>query len=297
MNVTTHPAYLRARNRLVTELRARLHVSLSRYPIVFLCGAANSSARPYLREYLSAHRPDWLVFLADDVWTYVEEYGALNSLDMEEELARLADAVVIVVESPGTFAELGAFSANEQLREKLLLILDESYENHPSFINTGPVHWVDQYSRIGKSVYCSLDSISPSLSRVVMPLDDYLPSRRFDTITYEQMGENPRHLLPLIADLVSIVGPAEPREIRELLELVLDTKPEWRTDTLLGLAVSLALVDRLPESRLYSRSIVDSKGSGLIRQTGFDIRRARARFIGAYRHMPGEWSRRFGVSE
>ncbi len=32
---------------------------------------------------------------------------------MESDLANLADMLVIIVESPGTFAELGAFSLNK----------------------------------------------------------------------------------------------------------------------------------------------------------------------------------------
>jgi len=55
---------------------------------------------------------------------------------MESDLARLADLVIIIVESPGTFAELGAFSLSDELRQK---IYDRARnpESHQS-LYTGP---------------------------------------------------------------------------------------------------------------------------------------------------------------
>ena len=53
---------------------------------------------------------------------------------MEAKLAGLSDIVIIIVESPGTLAELGAFSLSDPLRKKLLPLLDKKYRTGQSFV-------------------------------------------------------------------------------------------------------------------------------------------------------------------
>lgn len=66
----------------------------------------------------------------------------LNSNDLltlENLLAESVDAVVMCVESPGSFTELGAFCNHNVLRDKLIVYLDKKYEKQSSFIKVGPV--------------------------------------------------------------------------------------------------------------------------------------------------------------
>ena len=297
MDAHQHPSYRRVRDKLVSTLRTRLVRTHRESPVVFLCGGAESKARPFLRDYFGAHRPGWLVFYADDVWRHVESEGTMNSLDMERELAALADAVLIVVESPGTFTELGAFAMQDDLRRKLLVLMDQRYEHHASFINTGPARWVNERSAFGACVYCALDPISPSVSRIIETLDRSLPSTSA-AVTSAEARESPRHLLLLLADLVAIMGPAKPQEIRLALEGVVEGRSAWRVDTMIGLALSLDLIaSKNPEaplhSQLFYRPLVESSPHGLLIRDTFDIRRARASFIECYQRVPGEWTIRF----
>src|SRR4029077_14833460 len=116
-----------------------------------LCGAVNSPVRDRIAEYLRA-RTDTLVFYADEVWARLAR-ADLNALEMEDQLAGLADVVMIVVESPGTYCELGAFSLSPGLRKKLLPLIDARFKGSQSFINTGPVRWIDSESRYGPTIY------------------------------------------------------------------------------------------------------------------------------------------------
>jgi hypothetical protein len=70
------------------------------------------------------HNPKFGIFYAERVWELMVQKADRDALQMEAELAFLADLVVIIVESPGTFAELGAFSLSGPLRKKLLPIID-----------------------------------------------------------------------------------------------------------------------------------------------------------------------------
>ncbi len=67
---------------------------------------------------------------------------AKDLLSLENLLAESVDAVVLIPESPGSFAELGAFANNEKLRSKLICIVDKKFKKDRSFINQGPLKLV-----------------------------------------------------------------------------------------------------------------------------------------------------------
>ncbi|MEO6390669.1 MAG: retron St85 family effector protein [Pyrinomonadaceae bacterium] len=142
MSWLKHPRYEPAVQRLVTYLKADKYRFKSLKPLVFLCGGRGPGPRDQIYAYLRKYWPDLHVFYAEKVWDVIASQGHLNALQMEETLAEMADMLVIIVESPGTFAELGAFSLSEPLRTKLLPILDIQFEGDDSFINTGPVKWI-----------------------------------------------------------------------------------------------------------------------------------------------------------
>ncbi|WP_316818675.1 retron St85 family effector protein [Pedobacter nyackensis] len=70
--------------------------------------------------------------------------NSLDLLSLENLLADSVDAVVIIPESPGSFAELGAFVGNEKLRNKIICVVDEKYKKDKSFVNQGPIKLIKQ---------------------------------------------------------------------------------------------------------------------------------------------------------
>jgi len=129
-----HPKFVRVRDEILEAVRRNEYRFRRTQNVLFLCGAAQSSRRDRLAEYLRKKRKDTLVFFAEDVWAAISQIKQLSALEMEAELAALSDIVVIIVESPGTFAELGAFSLSDPLRKKLLPILDQKYRTGQSFV-------------------------------------------------------------------------------------------------------------------------------------------------------------------
>ena len=168
-----HPKYVPARERLVTYLSSNKYRFRRLEPVLFICGAANSAPRDVLRNYLRSHLPRIGVFYAERVWEQIASHVELGALKMEADLADLADLVVIFVESPGTFAELGAFSLSPALRKKLLPIVDKQYEREASFISTGPLRWIDADSQFRPTIFVALskcleaiDQIEERISRI-----------------------------------------------------------------------------------------------------------------------------------
>ncbi|MCR9226640.1 MAG: retron St85 family effector protein [Flavobacteriaceae bacterium] len=70
-------------------------------------------------------------------------------LSLENLLAKSVDVVLIVPESPGSFAELGAFANNSVLRNQMVCVLDIKYKKNKSFINQGPLRLIKSANKDG----------------------------------------------------------------------------------------------------------------------------------------------------
>lgn len=84
--------------------------------------------------------------------------GQQSLLALENILANSVDAIVLLPESPGSFAELGAFASNKILVEKLICVVNQRYKNKRSFLNYGPNRLI-KASRSGKILYLDYDSL------------------------------------------------------------------------------------------------------------------------------------------
>lgn len=241
MSWLNHPSFEAAFCEILPRLKSEAFSFRKLKPIVFLCGAANSSPRDTLHQYLKTQFRDLLLFYADEVWDLISAQLDHNALWMENLLADLSDLVIIIVESPGTFAELGAFSFFLPLRKKLLPIVDARYIDASSFLSTGPLRWVDEDSKFRPTIFAPLDAILRSADEI----DERLARvPRFDSERIEKVHSSSKHLLFLVCDLVRIFGPVTAEDVVVLLGRLLEQNVELpRTRTLLGVSKAMGLLD------------------------------------------------------
>lgn len=200
-----HPRYLMARERLILTLTSPHYRFRRSDPVIFLCGGLNSVPRDTLATYLRKNTPNLKLFYAEPIWEVLATKQKLGSLAMESDLARLADIIMIIVESPGTFAELGAFSHSDDLRPKLLAIVDSEYKPpQKSFLATGPIHWIDAESHFSPTIYTPLQSILTAAGEI----QDRLSRIKASSTKVENLASDPKHLLLFLCDLVAIIYPA-----------------------------------------------------------------------------------------
>lgn len=111
--------------------------------------------------------------------------NSADLLSLENLLADSVDAVVVIPESAGSFAELGAFANNEKLRSKMICVVDIKYKRDKSFINQGPIKlvksvnkdavvYIDE-SKIGKTDFSKIETFSfftrdPEIEKIVSSL-------------------------------------------------------------------------------------------------------------------------------
>ena len=112
---------------------------------IFLCGGAGRTEHE-LRRRLGAtltrlkSKYRYSIFYPEDMFVeLVLGHQKQDLLTLENLLARSVSAVTILLQSPGTFTELGAFSNHDLLKNKLVVVVDPKHMKSQSFINTGPL--------------------------------------------------------------------------------------------------------------------------------------------------------------
>lgn len=135
---------------------------------VFLAGGP--PGRPeFLRDSLRNALTGWQYGEAYDFYYPEEIFEDIlwrrsrdDLLTVENFLARIVHAVVLVIEGPGAICELGAFANHPQLRTKLIAIVDDKYRHKSSFIMRGPIDSLRRENRGHVVYYTSTDIREPS---------------------------------------------------------------------------------------------------------------------------------------
>lgn len=111
---------------------------------LFLCGTGLDPEKPRFSDarmqVQSTLKWRWNVevTLGEDL-TYGLSEEFFDALSAEVEHFKKTDATVIVLGSPGTMVELGAFAAESTAYPKVYVLANEHYQKQKSFINVGPL--------------------------------------------------------------------------------------------------------------------------------------------------------------
>jgi hypothetical protein len=126
---------------------------------LFLCGGAsnktNISNRDQLRKQLENDK-NLAIFYPEDMFKELLNRKKYDLFTLENFLAENSDLIMIVCESPGSFAELGAFTENNKLASKLLVLIQKKYKNDKSFIVQGPIRYIEKQDK-KKVIYFNND--------------------------------------------------------------------------------------------------------------------------------------------
>jgi hypothetical protein len=150
-------------------------------------------------------------------WNRMEGYE--NLVEFELDAGCLARAIILITETPGAIAELGAFCMDEVLRERILVVIERRYVNQEnSFICLGPLKLIKKNNE-DHSV-CAVDTlsspvafeneVSPTLDALVAKLSSEAKKPLFSPIRR-------RDQFLLIADLVDLFRALNKMEIIDLL--------------------------------------------------------------------------------
>ena len=102
--------------------------------------AAATSLRQYLlRDKNVASKIKAEIILAETANQLYRDSGYNDLISFEEDIARISAMILLIAESAGSLAELGAFSTIAPIRSKLAVIMQASHEKDESFVRYGPI--------------------------------------------------------------------------------------------------------------------------------------------------------------
>lgn len=140
--------------------------------------------------------PHALVLAEKAVQLYRDtDYGDLISF--EEDIARIAAVVLVIAESPGSLAELGAFTANDAIRRVLRVVIQQKFETQESFVRFGPIERVRKAKRDNLGVYpwrvrssgkLIISSARPHISEIKKFINEHVEATPTSTM-YSQLDE------------------------------------------------------------------------------------------------------------
>lgn len=125
--------------------------------VVFLCGGIISadednrialSVRDYLyRIRKISSKLNGKIVLAEKAQQIYRESNYQDLISFEEDVARISSIVLVISESPGSLAELGAFSSEKVIQSALRVIISEDHNQSESFVRYGPIRRVENIDR------------------------------------------------------------------------------------------------------------------------------------------------------
>ncbi len=143
---------------------------------IFLCGADISQKDKIRFKIAEELKQNWpwsfyydIIFPEDIFDELLFSSKKSDLLSLEGLLADSVDAIVIIPESPGSFAELGAFANDEKLRKKLICLVDIKYKKDKSFINQGPLKLVKKENPHGL-IFIDPNNIEEEINKLTSSL-------------------------------------------------------------------------------------------------------------------------------
>lgn len=139
---------------------------------IFLCGANiknQKSIRKTIYKNIKDY-PEYNIIFPESLFSRLLSKKMFNLHLLEQELASFVDIIIMPLEGCGSMAELGAFTLNEKLLDKIVVINSIEHKNDDSFINLGPLKLLISKNKknliyYNEKVPCYLDSIKVDIKK------------------------------------------------------------------------------------------------------------------------------------
>jgi hypothetical protein len=230
--------------------------------LIFLCGANSSPGNPSARreavkKFIENISTDYRVLYAEAVLNVLSKSRSNgNLLDAENEISYIADKIVIILESPSAFCELGAF-AHPALRKKLIVINDSQFQHSSSFINLGPIKAASEVKSpvlwypMGSDGVSTLDGIGAIFNDLKVAINPR-PLSGLSKITNDISNLKPNKIsLYFVHDLVLLTGPIGYKELIDVLIAGFGDKSYDMLRRILDVLIAAGLIQRYLIGEIY----------------------------------------------
>lgn len=248
-------------------------VEFSGIPIVLLCGGfveikdRHDDPDPPIRSLRHAvihSDTSYETFIPENIKSWQSDGVFKNLMSFEEDLASICSLVVVILESYGSLAELGAFFQHPDLSHKILVIKSSDFQNQTSFIDLGILRHIEAIAENDNSIISSVKNypwnIKDPTSISAEVVDDVI------TDIQEELNRLPRrptlnlsnksHVIVFMCEIIELFSALKEHEIREYLDLVgvTITKEELKRKLFLLEKFRLIKKEGYSDASFYMRS-------------------------------------------
>ncbi|SIO39870.1 hypothetical protein SAMN05444172_1606 [Burkholderia sp. GAS332] len=199
-------------------------------PIVLLCGGRvgqeDGTDNPdlpvaSLRHAITRSSVDYEIFRPEEITSWQVDGVFQNLMDFEADLASICSLVVVILESPGSLVELGAFSQLPDFRGKIIAITSSEFVNKNSFINLGILRFIKEIDNSRVKSYpwniddpakIEQDTVNDVISDLKGELEKLDKSQTFKV-------HSRSHVMVLICEIIRLFVALKEGEIIEYLEI------------------------------------------------------------------------------
>lgn len=197
--------------------------------LIMLCGKENGEEknnRDFLLEYAAKHLKQYKFFLIEQFLNVCSLQSTDDLLTMENTLAEYSDCIIIILESNGAVAELGAFANRKDLCKIILTINDSKYSEKESFINLGPIKFLNNQSKFKPMIETDLERISTCIESVEERLKviEKKYRRRIEEPLSTLIRDNKKSRLYLLHDIIRLFQPINRKEIEYIFDNIIENR-------------------------------------------------------------------------
>ena len=185
---------------------------------VFLCGRRITGSKSIRERLFDRMRSDkkFNVVFAEDLFASLTKKEGYDLLELERELAEYVDVILLPLDGPGTFAELGAFVSIPRICDKVIAINRSGFSKQ-SFISQGPLKHIQKQHK--NFVIEFTDEASAEFDST---LDDLVARLRYHPRTTSRSElRNVFNMSKFLFYLIALYQPVD-------LEMLVNQVAEWR---------------------------------------------------------------------
>lgn len=291
-------------SRMWEELVTKIDLAASKVRpyqgFIFLCGGPTDvrSVQPVsirdaiYRELSKDPNIDRRIRVAEHYKDWSRDATYRDLVSFERHLAELSSVIVLVLESPGSIAELGLFSVIDEFKKKLLVFIETDHYQSDSFIRLGPIEYLERVhdnnaechrwtKGVGRqAVFDSSAAVNlqPDLADAIRErADKPTPEKLFDR-------NNWLDIALLVCDLLGYCSALTLRELRQLLLDLGCPRSEADVKQLLFLLQRVRLIAMEPkgDQRFYVNIEQKEYLQFHLRDKSFDAMRFRSKLLSHY---------------
>ena len=230
--------------------------------LIFLCGGssvADSKFRRHLGSNISRihSKYQYSVYYPEDMFVeLILGHERSDLLSLEDLLAKGVHCVVILVQSPGTLTELGAFTNHRDLKDRLVAVIDPSYKLKRSFIALGPIRYLKTQKK-SKVIYSPmndryLDSLTRQIAQASLEISKHSsPSNDLS---------NPVASQKFFLSMIFVFDPISRPEFMNILKQVATCEP----------GIALTVAESVLNGLINERKALSTGGCISITEKGID---------------------------